>query len=198
MNKTKIQEQINFISTKNTGPCWYTSPTIFADAVQIAVDERINIDENITFERVMLLDTLGKPIPCTSKKDAIDQANQLGLTAYEVSTRENESLVRLYDLRGDIQITNKLGLLTKDERPWIFDMDKKVGSSISYDAWPRSSKKESKKMGGTKVVYDHPSHKNLHKCRLNLDGQIVGYRLPKIPDKFICLEPVKDIFENFE
>jgi hypothetical protein len=188
MNKNQ-NTIISYTSEAPTTATWYFSSERQAE---VASEEfsNLKINEKITHDRVLLLDPYGKPIANTSKQNAINSADEIGFVAVEVNTSENESTVRLWDMQNEHIMKKKLGLRTK-RRPWIYDIEKKIAGSEVCDAWPRSSEKEHQSISQHKVLTEHKDHTSIHKCSINKPGNIVGYRMSKIPDndEKICTEP---------
>lgn len=193
MNNDKFKE-ISYTSESETSPVWY----FYSEPKSKVSYEyfQMKVNEYISFDRVLLLDPNGILLQTTNKATAIAIAEEIKHLAVEIKVTDNESVVQLM---SDPRIDRKLGLRTK-RRPWIFDMEGKIGNSEVYDAWPRSSEKEHASISQHKVILEHPDHSEIHNCNINVKGNIVNYRIsnkPRLKDK-ICIEPDQNILKEIK
>ena len=193
MVKMNDNLRLAYTSSTSSTPEWY-----FSRETQTIVAKELfsglKINENISNERVMLLDPNGVLLASTTKDLAISAAEAEDFVAVELRVQEGESVVQLMDFNNDIRMVKKFGLRTK-KRPWLFNFSNKVGSSEICDAWPRSSNKEHNSLSEHPVLLEHKSHSEEYKCSINKDGKIVGYRMSKLAERedWICIEPNEDI-----
>ena len=197
MDKSYNSLNIAYTSSTSSTPEWY-----FSKETQTKVAKEIlsglKINENITHERVMLLDPKGVLLAFTTKDIAISTAEAEDFVAVELREEEGESVVQLIDFNNDIRLMRKFGLRAK-KRPWLFNFSNKIGTSELCDAWPRSSNKEHSSISEHPILSDHESHFEIHRCSINKDGKIVRYRMSKLAERkdFICIEPNEDILKEF-
>ena len=187
---------IAYTSSASSSPEWYFSKETQAK-VAFEKFSGLKINEYISNERVLLLDPKGVPLSTTTKELAMKAAEIEDFVAVEIREQEGESVVQLMDLNNDLRMLKKFGLRTK-KRPWLFNFSKKIGSSEVCDAWPRSSEREHSSVSEYPILAKHESHSAIHKCSINKNGNIVGYRQSKLAERtdFICIEPNEDIFQE--
>ena len=196
IENSKNKKVIAYTSSASSSPEWYFSQETQAK-VAFEKFSGLKINEYISNERVLLLDPKGIPLSSTTKELAIKAAEIEDFVAVEIREQEGESVVQLMDLNNDQRMLKKFGLRTK-KRPWLFNFSNKIGSSEVCDAWPRSSDKEHSSVSEYPVLTEHKSHSAIHKCSINKNGNIVGYRQSKLAERsdFICIEPNEEILKD--
>ena len=192
-----FEQLVEYSESEQNTPSWYryseNRDLVFTEEVS----KQLRVNTQITYDDVKLHDTNQLLIKYCSKEEAIKEAKKINCDAIEVKIEDGLSIVYMDNILKDIRFERKIALRVK-ARPWLVDFSKKINSSENYDAWPRSSKKEHQSIQQHSILKDHKKHE--HGCDINLDGNIVNFRISKNlrQGRFICKELDNEIISTLQ